>query len=130
VFRRQAALENPLLDPGSLAMSLAIDRRFLCDVMMQGQADPGCDVVASAVRGANADSAPDPHDPLRARRLLAEAGYPQGFQLDLHAPDDTPYLPLVHAICLMLSSVGIDTRYVIMDTRASEPNSAAISAPR
>ena len=109
--------ENPLLDPRiRLAMSLAIDRRFLCDVMMQGQADPGRDVVASAVRGANGDSLPDPHDPQQARRLLAEAGYPQGFQLDLHAPDDTPYIPLVHALCLMLSSVGIDTRYMIMDT--------------
>ncbi|MFM9843814.1 MAG: ABC transporter substrate-binding protein [Dongiaceae bacterium] len=118
-FDGKPLLENPLLDPKvRLAMSLAIDRQFLCDVMMRGQADPGRDVVASVVRGANADSAPDPHDPRLARRLLAEGGYPQGFQLDLHAPDDTPYLPLVHALCLMLSSVGIDTRYVIMDTRS------------
>jgi len=109
---------NPLRDPRvRLAMSLAIDRDFLCAHVMQGQADPGRDVVPSNVRGANPDSRADPHDPERARRLLAEAGYPRGFQLDLHAPVDTPYMPLVQAISLMFTSVGIETRYVIMETK-------------
>ncbi|HEY7689882.1 MAG TPA: ABC transporter substrate-binding protein [Dongiaceae bacterium] len=111
--------ENPLRDPRvRLAMSLAIDRDFLCAHVMRGQAEPGRDVVPSSVRGANQDSRPDPHDPARARRLLAEAGYADGFQLDLTAPVDTPYMPLVQALSLMLTSVGIETQYVIMDTKA------------
>jgi peptide/nickel transport system substrate-binding protein len=110
---------NPLRDPRvRLAMSLAIDRDFLCAHVMRGQADPGRDVVPSSVRGANPDSRPDPHDPERARQLLAEAGYPRGFQLDLCAPVDTPYMPLVQALSLMLTSAGIETRYVIMETKA------------
>jgi peptide/nickel transport system substrate-binding protein len=110
---------NPLKDPRvRLAMSLAIDRDFLCAHVMRGQADPGADVVPSRVLGANPDNRPDPHDPERARSLLAEAGYPRGFQLDLSAPVDTPYMPLVQALSLMLTSVGIETRYVIMETKA------------
>ena len=110
---------NPLRDPRvRLAMSLAIDRDFLCAHVMRGQADAGRDVVPSSVRGANPDSRPDPHDPERARQLLAEAGYPRGFQLDLSAPVDTPYMPLVQALSLMLTSAGIETRYVIMETKA------------
>lgn len=110
---------NPLRDPRvRLAMSLAIDRDFLCTHVMRGQADPGRDMVPSSVRGANLDSRPDPHDPERARQLLTEAGYPRGFQLDLSAPVDTPYMPLVQALSLMLTSVGIETRYVIMETKA------------
>lgn len=44
------------------------------------------------------------HDPAKARRLLAEAGYPDGFAVDIHAYRDRP---LTEAIIGDLRAVGI-----------------------
>ena len=47
-----------------------------------------------------------------ARKLLAEAGYPDGFALTLHGPNDR-YVnddQICQAIAQMLSRVGIQTR--------------------
>ena len=60
---------------------------------------------------------PPPHDPARARQLLAEAGYANGFD----AWDFYPYPPLYamgEALAAALGSVGIRTRIRTMERAA------------
>ena len=55
---------------------------------------------------------PEPFDPDGAKKLLAEAGYPDGFGLTLHGPNDR-YVnddQICQAVAQMLSRIGIQTR--------------------
>jgi len=70
-----------------LAANLAVDRRALVEHVLQGTASVAAGPVPSAFEDANApDVAPYAHDPARARRLLAEAGYADGVDVVLIAP--------------------------------------------
>lgn len=57
------------------ALSLAIDRQRLIDTLALGYATPAASCIPPAVWNHAGDLAPDPYDPPRARRLLAEAGW-------------------------------------------------------
>lgn len=93
------------------ALSLAVNRAALRDLVMDGLAKPAGQLVPANYLGASLSLAPQPHDPAAARELLATAGYPDGFAVTLLGPNDR-YLndeALGHAIGRMLSAVGIAT---------------------
>jgi hypothetical protein len=51
----------------------------------------GCDaggLLAEGFFGVSPNTKPDAYDPDAARKLLAEAGYPNGFALTIHGPND------------------------------------------
>ncbi|MBW8270193.1 ABC transporter substrate-binding protein [Caldovatus aquaticus] len=70
------------------ALSLAIDRQAIVERVMEGSASASMQFVGRGVFGHVPDLAPPRPDPDAARRLLAEAGYPNGFRLALHTPND------------------------------------------
>ena len=76
---------------------------------MAGQGLPVGDVARPGVFGVNPRLAADPYDPIAARRLLAEAGYPDGFQITLHGSRDRAFhgATTLRAMALMLNAVGI-----------------------
>src|SRR2546426_395173 len=60
---------------------------------------------------------PDPYDPVKAKQLLAEAGYPNGFDAgDLHAYP--PYNSTTEAVGGYLGAVGIRTKVRTMERAA------------
>ncbi len=71
------------------AMNLAIDRDAIKRVVMEGLAFPTSMITSPGVLGNTPENdAPVKTDPERAKALLAEAGYPDGFTVRLDCPND------------------------------------------
>lgn len=106
---------NPLRDPRvRKAISMAIDRRAIVDHIMGGLGEPAGQLLPPGYFGTSPDLKPDPFDPEAARRLLAEAGYPNGFGITLHASTTRPLNSEKTAVAVaeMLGRIGIATKVV------------------
>jgi peptide/nickel transport system substrate-binding protein len=105
--------KNPLKDVRvRRALSKAINRQALVERVMEGAAVPTGQLMPEGLFGYTPALKTEPYDPEGARKLLAEAGYPDGFGLTLHAPNNR-YVndeQIAQAIAQMLSRVGIATR--------------------
>jgi len=98
------------------ALALAIDHDALAAVAFPGGAPAG-GLVPPALWGYDPSLPPYPHDPSAARRLLAEAGYPNGFSTELWAmPVSRPYVPNGRRAAAMIQAdwakVGVRARIV------------------
>lgn len=103
---------NPLLDLRvRRALSLAIDRAALSERVMEGTARPAGQWLPAGPPGHNPDVPPPPYEPDTARRLLAEAGFPQGFRITVHTPNDRypNDARTVQAIAQMWTRIGVRT---------------------
>jgi peptide/nickel transport system substrate-binding protein/oligopeptide transport system substrate-binding protein len=60
------------------AMNHAIDRRYICEKLQEGKDIPAYGILPPGLPGHREESTVDPYDPEKAKRLLAEAGYPNG----------------------------------------------------
>ena len=104
--------ENPLRDPRVReAIDLAIDREAMVQIVLEGLGKPANQMMPPGFFGSNADIPVPITDVAAAKKLLAEAGYENGFQIDLYCTSDR--LPGDAAICQglgqMLSQAGIKT---------------------
>jgi len=104
--------KNPMQDARvRRAISLAIDRGLIVDRIMGGLAVPARQLVPDFMRGTDPEIALETPDLDEARRLLAEAGYPDGFKLVLGTPNDR-YIndaKIAQAVAQMLTRAGIET---------------------
>lgn len=76
------------------ALAISVNVPAILDAVFQGSGVPSASLVPSALWGHNANLKPRPYDPARAKTLLAEAGYPNGFETDLWAiPVTRAYMP-------------------------------------
>ena len=109
--------KNPLKDLRvRRAMSKAINRQALVERVMEGAAVPTGQLMPAKFFGYTPAIRTEAYDPEGAKKLLAEAGYPDGFGLTLHAPNNR-YVndeQVAQAIAQMLSRVGIQTRVEAM----------------
>lgn len=104
--------KNPLKDlKVRQALSAAINREGIKTQIMDGFAAPTGQLLPPGATGYTPDIKVDAYDPARAKKLLAEAGYPQGFQITLSGPNDR-YVndaKVVEAIAQMWTRVGVKT---------------------
>lgn len=82
--------KNPFKDKRvRQAFYQAIDIEGIKRVVMRGAANPTALMVGPGINGFNPDlNKRLPYDPEAARKLLAEAGYPSGFTIDMNCPND------------------------------------------
>ncbi|HEX7101897.1 MAG TPA: ABC transporter substrate-binding protein, partial [Nitrolancea sp.] len=91
------------------ALNYAVDVDSLVKNLLDGHAYPLGQICAPAVFGYNPDVKPYPYDPEKAKSLLAEAGFPDGFSTTLDTPSGQ-YLQDVEmsqAIAGQLAKVGV-----------------------
>ncbi len=109
--------KNPLRDARvRKALSKMINRPAIVDRVMEGEAVMAGQLVPDFLFGATKNLAVEKHDPDGARRLLAEAGYPDGFGLTIHAPNNR-YIndeQIAQAVAQMLTRGGVATKVVAM----------------
>jgi peptide/nickel transport system substrate-binding protein len=91
-----------------LAAALAFDRNAINQAETLGHSKPTGSIIPSAFEYALAIP-PYPYDPARARKLLAEAGYPNGFDAGDYVCD-VSYSSVAEAIANYLAAVGIRTK--------------------
>jgi peptide/nickel transport system substrate-binding protein len=98
------------------ALSIAINREALAERVMEGAAQPAGQWLPPGVYSHNPDVPVPAFDPEAARRLLAEAGFPNGFRLTLHSPNDRypNDARAAQAIAQMWSRIGIRTEVVAL----------------
>jgi len=88
----------------------AIDIEAIKTRIMRGAATPTALMIAPGIKGFPAElNKRLPHDPEASKKLLAEAGYPNGFELKMNCPNDR-YVndgEICQAVAGMLARVGV-----------------------
>ena len=111
------AIKNPLRDRRvRSAISKAIDRDAIVSRVMEGEAIKAGQLLPEGFFGVSPKLKPVAYDPNGAKKLLAEAGVPNGFRLTIHSPNDRypNDARIAEAVGQMLSRIGIDTQVVTM----------------
>lgn len=97
------------------ALSLAIDRELIKRVTMRGLSLPAGIMVAPGVNGNAPDiDRPLKADPGKAKNLLAQAGYPNGFEIQLNCPNNR-YVndeKICQNVAAMWARIGVKTNLV------------------
>ncbi|PYN90031.1 MAG: hypothetical protein DMD87_03285 [Candidatus Rokuibacteriota bacterium] len=99
-----------------LAASHAIDRKTLNEAEQLGFAGITGNIVPRHMEFALPID-PHPYDPKRAKQLLVEAGYPNGFDAGDLTPNP-PYFSMAEAVAGNLGAIGIRTRVRTMERAA------------
>ncbi|HET7578646.1 MAG TPA: ABC transporter substrate-binding protein [Bacillales bacterium] len=103
-----------------LAMNYAINKKALVKAFFSDKAKVAVSPLPPTVFGFNSKLDPYQYNPKKAKKLLAEAGYPNGFKMDLWAmPVPRPYMPngekIAQALQADLAKVGIKAKIVTYD---------------
>lgn len=122
-----SAIKNPFKSlKVRQAISKAINRQAIVQRVMEGNAAPAAQFLPPLFFGVSRKLEPVAFDPDGAKKLLSEAGYPNGFKVTLHGPSGRypNDARIVEAVAQMLARIGIETTIETMPpaiffTRAS-----------
>ena len=103
--------KNPFKDQRvRAAFAHAIDLETIKKRVMRGASTPTGLMVAPQINGFNAElNTPYAFDPEKSKALLAEAGYPDGFEVTMDCPNDR-YVNderICQAVASMLAKIGV-----------------------
>jgi ABC-type transport system substrate-binding protein len=88
------------------ALNYALDKRHTAR-LLNGTTVPSHGILAPGMLGRDPDLAPYPHDVARARALLAEAGYPDGFDVEYLTTYDEETEKVAGSLQSDLAEVGV-----------------------
>lgn len=102
------------------AVDLAIDRKELAARALLGYAEPATQVVPRTVVGFNPKLPAHVPDRVRARRLLAAAGHPDGLELRLDGPNNRYVndVAILEELARQLRLAGLRVRVNALDKQA------------
>ena len=110
------------------ALSMAINRDALVSRVMEGKGVSASQLVDVSFYGSSKKLKPMKYDPEGAKKLLAEAGYANGFAMTIHGPNNRYIndVAIAQTLAQFYSRIGIDVKVDTMPssvyfTRASKP---------
>ncbi len=110
IFTRYVALNNlrkPFNDPRVReALNYAVDKQAFAKVVFSGYSDP-MDSPMPPLLGFYQKQGSYPYDPAKAKALLAEAGYPNGFEATLTGGNNTLVQRGMQFVQQQLAAVGV-----------------------
>jgi peptide/nickel transport system substrate-binding protein len=120
-------IKNPLKDLRvRQALSKALNRDAIVSRVMEGVAIPAGQLMADQFFGVSKTLKPVAYDPEGAKKLLADAGFPNGFKMTIHGPNGRYVndVKIAEAAAQMFTRIGIETSIETMPpatffTRAS-----------
>ncbi len=126
--------KNPLLDVHvRRALNLAINRKAITDRILQGAATEANQWMPQATFGYNPEIKNIPYNVEEAKKLLAQAGFPDGFKLTIHVPGDRyPQGPeTAQVVAQFWTRIGVKTQvevvpWAVYSSRANK-NEYAVS---
>jgi peptide/nickel transport system substrate-binding protein len=102
------------------ALNHAIDKKAIIDAFYGGQAEPAKNPMPPSIEGYNDAVEEYPYDLEKAKALLKEAGYPDGFSMDLWAmPVARLYMPEAQKVAEVIqesfSKIGVKAKIQSVD---------------
>ena len=99
------------------AMNHAIDKETIIESFFEGKANIAKNPMPPSISGYNDDIEGYDYNPEKAKELLAKAGYPDGFEMELWAmPVPRPYMPdgakVAEVIQSNLADIGVKAKIV------------------
>ena len=129
---KKKPLDNKLIRQ---ALNYAVDKDSMIEAFFAGQAEPAKNPIPSTVEGYNDEIEAYSYNPEKAKELLAEAGYADGFEMELWAmPVSRPYMPDANRVAEFLQAsfaeIGVTANIVTYEwatylekTKAGEADS-------
>lgn len=98
------------------ALSVAINRKAIADRILQGTVTEANQWMPRNTFGYNPEVKDIAYNVEQAKKLLAEAGFPQGFQITIHVPGDRyPQAPeTVQAVAQFWTRAGVKTKVEVV----------------
>jgi peptide/nickel transport system substrate-binding protein/oligopeptide transport system substrate-binding protein len=100
------------------AINHAIDVGIILDRLVGGRGRRAAGVIPPVLDGADTTRAPYAHDVGRARQLLAQAGFPNGIDIDLWHSDNETFSRVAQSIQSYLAEADIRARLVQREAAA------------
>lgn len=97
------------------ALNHAVDKSAIIDAFYSGSAEPAINPMPPVVAGYNSDVQDYEYNPEKAKELLKQAGYENGFEIELWAmPVTRPYMPdgpkVAEAIQADFEKIGVKAK--------------------
>lgn len=106
------------------ALNYAVDKNEIIESLLKGAGYPLSSFVGAGHLGYDSTLEPYPYDPVRAKSLLANAGYGQGLALNMIAPTSFPAEAeaLSKRLVEQLARIGVQTELTLVPDRAEYAN--------
>lgn len=101
------------------ALNYAVDVKTIVDKLIGGRGRLAAGVIPPSLDGADSARGPYGYDPAKAKQLLAAAGYPTGFDIELWHGTDETFARVAQAIQSYLGAVGVRAKIVQRDNNAA-----------
>jgi peptide/nickel transport system substrate-binding protein/oligopeptide transport system substrate-binding protein len=97
------------------ALNYAIDRKAISDMILSGRNKPVSGVLPPSIPGYNPNLRGYKYDPAKAKKLLAEAGYPKGLEVEFQFNSGGNNRQIAEAVQAQLAQIGVNVKLKELD---------------